>query len=45
MYDKNNWSRNTGKNKKIKKSELTQTIFLYAFLIAMAIAFILVVIK
>ena len=45
MYDKNNWGRNAGKGKSIKKSEFTQMIFLYAFFIVMAIAFTLVVIR
>ena len=45
MYDRNHWSRNTGKGKSIKKSELTQMIFLYGFLITMIMAFILVVVR
>jgi len=45
MYDRNNWSRNTGKGKNIKKSEFAQMMFLYAFFIAMAIAITLVVIR
>ena len=45
MYDRDNWGRNTGKGKNIKKSEFVQVIFLYAFLITMAIAFTLVVIR
>ena len=45
MYDRNNWSRNAGKGKKIKRGEFTQMVFLYAFFIAMVIAFILVVIR
>ena len=45
MYDKDNWSRNTGKGKNTKKSEFTHMIFLYAFFIAMAIAFTLIIIR
>jgi hypothetical protein len=45
MYDRDNWSRNAGKGKNIKKSEFSQMLFLYAFFIAMAIAFTLVVIR
>jgi hypothetical protein len=45
MYDRRNWSSNTGKANSLKKRQITQMICLYGFFIAMIVSFVLVVIR